>query len=232
MIDSDTRINDQWTVAQLVEEFDGHDFLPFDPDKDHFLCDFCSKGVAYQSNPRVGHYIADTVVNTNHSKWQKATDPHSHHRPLVPLASYCEDCTTRRLLFPCEGVAEIRMLFTLTEERTITNPEVTDVSGRDDGIPWEPKDLSEQITGVPWEQNELLAALAGKDQLWGAENMVTFFLSIGGGVDIRELVQWTGSLDPKVLGLARKEYQHFAEKMRRQGHSRKAFRDHVRGHDG
>lgn len=146
MVDPDTRINDQWTVAQLIEEFTGHDFLPFDPEKDHFLCDFCSKGVAYRSNPRVGHYIADKVLNTNHPKWRNATDPHDDRRPLVPLASYCEECTTRLLLFPCQGFAEVRMLFTLSDERTITNPEVTDVSERDDGIPWDPKELSEKIT--------------------------------------------------------------------------------------
>lgn len=231
MIDPDTRINDRWTVGQLCEEFDGRDFHPTDPTKDHFLCDFCSKGVAYQSSPRVGHYIADNVLNPDHPKWRNAIDPHSNHRPLVPLATYCEDCTTRRLLFPCEGVAEIRMRFTLTEERTITNPEVTDVSGRDDGIPWDPKDLSEKITGIPWEQNQLLASFGGEEQLWGAENMVTFFLSIGSGVDIRELIQWDGSLDPQALGRARKEYEQFVEKMRQHGYNRQAFRDHVRGDD-
>jgi hypothetical protein len=123
------------------------------------------------------------------------------------------------------------MLLTLTEERVITNPEVTDVSGPEDGIPWNPKELSEQITGIPWEQNALLAALEGEDQLWGPENMVTFLLSIGSGVDVRELVQWDGSLNPKALGRARKEYQEFVEKMRRHGYSRRAFRDHVRGDD-
>ena len=122
-------------------------------------------------------------------------------------------------------------MFTFSEERVITNPEVTDVSGRDDGIPWDPKELSEQITGVLWEQNALLAATAGEDQLWGAENMITFILSIGSGVDVHELVQWDGSLNPKALGRARKEYQAFVEKMRRHGHSRRAFRDHVRGED-
>ena len=231
MIDPDTRINEQWTVGQLIDAFEDADFLPFGPKKDHFLCDFCSTGVAYRSKPRVGHYIADNVLNTTHPKWRNATASHSDHRPLVPLASYCNDCTTRLLLFPCKGFAEVRMLFTLTEKRVITNPEVTDVSGRDDGIPWDPKELSEQITGVPWEQNALLAALAGEDQLWGPENMVTFLLSIGSGVDVRELVKWDGSLNPKVLGRARKEYQEFVETMQRHGHSRRAFRDHVRGED-
>jgi hypothetical protein len=231
MIDPATRINEQWTVGQLIDAFEDTDFLPFDPNKDHFLCDFCSTGVAYRSKPRVGHYIADNILNTTHPKWRNATASHSDHRPLVPLASYCDDCTTRLLLFPCKGFAEVRLLFTLTEERVVTNPEVTDVSGRDDGIPWDPKELSEQITGVPWEQNALLAAAAGEDQLWGPENMVTFFLSIGSGVDVRELVRWDGSLNPKALGRAHKEYQEFVEKMRRHGHSRRAFRDHVRGED-
>lgn len=45
------------------------------------------------------------------------------------------------------GSAEIRMLFILTEQRTVTHPEATDVSGRDDGIPWEPKKLSSKLQG-------------------------------------------------------------------------------------
>lgn len=231
MIDPATRINEQWTVGQLIDAFEDADFLPFDPNKDYFLCDFCSTGVAYRSKPRVGHYIADNILNTNHPKWRNATASHSDHRPLVPLASYCDDCTTRLLLFPCKGFAEVRLLFTLSEERVITNPEVTDVSGRGDGIPWDPKELSEQITGVPWEQNALLAALAGEDQLWGPENMITFLLSSVEGVDPRQLIKWDGSYDSKELGRARRKYREFVEKMRREGYSRRYFSDHVRRRD-
>lgn len=227
-VERDRRINPDWTVGELIDEFEGHDFLPTDPEKPHFLCDFCSTGVSYESEPRVGHYIADKVLNTNHPKWRAAAK--GGHRPLVPLATYCEDCSFDQLYFPCEDFAEVRMFFDLDEDRVMKNVEVMDVSGRDDGIPWDPKELSEKITGIPWEQHSLMSMLVG-DDLWGPENMVTFFLSIGSGVDIRELVKWDGSLDPKVLGRTRRQYEQFSEKMAEGGHSRKKFRDHVRGDD-
>jgi len=107
----------------------------------------------------------------------------------------------------------------------MSNPEVTDVSSADDGIPWNPRELSEKITGVPWEANAILAG----DELWGPENMVTVFLSMGSGIDIRELIKWDGSLDPQVLGHARREYRAFTRKMLEKGQTRTAFRDHVRG---
>lgn len=229
MTNPDERINNTWTVGRLVEAFEGRDFLPNDPIADHFLCDFCSKGVNYQSKPRPGGYIADRVLNIDHPVWQNAVQ--REPAPLVPLGTYCEACATRLLLFPCKGFAEVRVFFDLDDERVMRNVAVTDVSPRDDGIPWNPKDLTEQITGVPFEQNALVAALGDDDHLWGAENMVTMFLSVGSGVDIRELVRWDGSLDPRALGRARKEYQQFVEKMRRHGYSRRAFRDHVRGED-
>jgi hypothetical protein len=229
-MDSDTQINPNWTVGELEAEFEGHDFQPVDEDKDHFTCDFCSKGVHYEAEPRVGHYVADNVVNTTHPHWIAATRPHEGEgRPMVQLASYCEDCTIRRLLFPCEGYAEVRMSFDLDEKRVMENVEITDVSPRDDGIPWDPKELSESITGIPWHKNEMMMVILGREQLFGPENMVTFFLAVGGGVDIRELIQWDGSLDPKVLGRARREYADFQRKMARDNHSRRAFSKHVRG---
>jgi hypothetical protein len=223
--DPEKQINNNWTVGELTEKFEGDDFLPSDPEKDHFLCDFCSKGVAYESNPRVGHYIADDVLNSEHPVWQK----HGGSSTLVPLASYCEKCSTRMLLFPCEGFAEVRMFFDLDGEKVMKDVEVTDLSPRDDGIPWEPKELSERITQIQWEQQSFVAMLSGQDDLWGPENMVTFFLSSVDGVDIRQLVKWDGSFDPKLLGQARRKYKEFSKKMRKEGHSRKKFRDHVRG---
>lgn len=223
----DKQINDSWTVGGLIDEFEDHDFLPTNPDEDHFECDFCSKGVAYKSNPRVGGYVADNVLNTNHPKWQAAL--RQGGRPIVPLASYCEECSTRLLLFPCEGFAEVRTFFDLDEDMVMRNVEITDLSGRDDGISWDPKELMEEISGVPFEEERLLAAMMGQDHLWGPENMVTVFLSTVGGVDIRELVKWDGSLDPKLLGQARRKYEDFQKKMQKHGHSRRAFRDHVRG---
>jgi len=226
--DPDKQINDNYTVGELTENFEGDDFLPSDPEKDHFLCDFCSKGVSYESNPRVGHYIADDVLNSEHPVWQK----HGGSGTLVPLASYCEECSIRMLFFPCEGFAEVRVFFDLDEEKVKRNVEVTDLSPRNDGIPWDPKELSERITQIQWEQQSFVAMLSGQDDLWGPENIVTFFLSSVNGVDIRQLVKWDGSLDPKLLGQARRKYEKFRKKMSKGGHSRKKFRDHVRGDDG
>jgi len=225
MTDSDEQINGLWTVGELVEEFEGSDFNPSDPEKDHFLCDFCSKGVAYESNPRVASYIADNVLNSDHPVWQR----HGGGGTLVPLATYCEECSTRMLFFPCEGFAEVRMFFSLDAEKVMKNVEITDLSPRDDGIPWNPKELHEKIAQVDWEQQSFMALLSGEDNLWGPENMVTVYLSSVDGVDIRQLVKWDGSLDPKLLGQARRKYEEFRKKMKRGGHSRKKFRDHVRG---
>jgi len=225
MTDHDTNINPDWTVAQLLELYDGHTYETNHDHSDHFICDYCATGVAYSSNPRVGQYVTDSVLNPDHPIWRAAKRNHPERRPIIPLATYCEDCATHRLYFPCEGFNEVRVFFTLDDDRTMTNPEVTDLSPADDGIPWDPRDLSEKITGLPWEEN---AVVSGKE-VWGPENMVTSFLSMAGGVDIRELVNWDGSLNPKLLGQARREYRAFAEKMLREGRTRTAFRDHVRG---
>lgn len=225
MIDHDTRINPDWTVAQLLDLYDGHTYETKHDHPDRFICDFCAAGVAYSSSPCVAQYVTDRVLNPDHPVWQSKIREHPGKRPLTPLATYCEDCAARRLYFPCEGFNEARVFFTLEEDRTMSNPEVTDVSSADDGIPWNPRELSQKITGVPWEANAILAG----DELWGAENMVTVFLSMGSGVDIRELVKWDGSLDPQVLGHARREYRAFTRKMLEKGQTRTAFRDHVRG---
>lgn len=220
-MDPDTRVNPDTTVGELEERFEGQDFLA-QPEKDHFVCDFCSKGVKYSSKPRVAQYIADDVLNMNHPKAAQI----KRGRPLVQLASYCEECSKQQLFFPCEGVAEARVFIDLDKERVMRNVKATDASPRDDGIPWDPKELSEKITTIPFDAN---VAIAGGDHLWGPENMVTFFLSTVGEIDIRELVKWDGSIDPKLLGRARKEYEQFGRKMEQHGYSRKAFRDNVRG---
>lgn len=225
-MDAETVIKPGLTVEKVIEEFEGRDFEASNPEEKHFICDFCSKGVNYASNPRVGHYLADDVLNENHNYARQI----KQNRPLVPLASYCEDCTTRNIMFPCEGTAEVRMLFDLDESRTMHNVEVTDVSPRDDGIPWDPREVSEKIMEVPFDAQAGMASLMSQaGDLWGPENMVTFFLASVDGVDIRELVQWNGSLDPKVLGQARRKFEDFQQEMRKGGHSRKTFRDNVRG---
>lgn len=228
-ITDDMHINPRTTVAELTSEFEGTDFDPIEPDKDHWICDFCSTGVPYSANARVADYFADDILSHNHPY---SSQIHAN-RPLIPLASYCEDCSTRRLLFPCHGFAEARVMYNLGKDRIVRDVDVTDVSPRDDGIPWNPKDVSNAITQAPFEQ---MLELGGNQHLWGPENMVTFFLSSIGGIDIRELVQWDGEIDNDVLGRARIEYDRFMHKMIRASDgpgrtNRKAFRDHVRGDD-
>lgn len=230
-IDPDTRINDAWTVGRLEDDFEGEAHEPHEKvkGKDHIFCDFCSKGIAYQSEPRVAFYIADDVLNPDHPQWQHALKYANGVRPVVPLAVYCEECSHQRILFPCEGFAEVRMFFDLDEDRVLKNVDVTDVSPADDGIPWDPRELGEEITSINWEERMLMQALTGEDQLWGPENMITFFLSAVDGIDPRELIQPDGSLDPKALGRARKSWRRFRKKMKAGGYERQKFRDHVRG---
>jgi hypothetical protein len=229
--DPDKQINDNWTVGELEAEFEGQEYVTHHQvrKEDHFFCDFCSRGIAYQSNPRVAWYVADGVLNPGHPVWRQAVKERFGGKPIVPLAVYCPGCSTRRVLFPCEGYAEVHAFFDLDEGRVLKNVEVTDVSPPDDGIPWEPRELSERITEIPWDQHMLMQTISAEDQLWGPENMITFFLSAVDGVDPRELIQYDGSLDPKLLGQARKSWKQFRKKMKRGGHSRKKFRDHVRG---
>lgn len=209
------------TVERLTDEYEGGKFHAYQPNAAHFECDWCSKGVAYKSKPRVGHYMADRVLNPTTPKAKQV----NRQRRLAPLATYCEECTSYNLLFPCKGFTEVRLLFDLDENMVMQNVDVTDISAEDDGIPWDPRELSEKITRVPFTENALFAGL---DHIWGPENIVTVFLSIGAEIDIRELVKWDGSLDPQLLGQSRRKYQDFREKMGQHGHDRRAFRDHVR----
>lgn len=219
--DADERINPGWTVGEVEKEFEGKPFLN-DVEGAKFLCDFCSKGVSYSRRKTVTGYIADDILNPDHPKWPRG------QRPLVPLATYCPECSTHRLLFPCEGFAEIRYRFTVDDDGIFRDVEVTDISPRDDGIPYDATEVSEQITGVPWEHQSLVSMVARGD-MWGPENFITFFLSSVDGIDPRNLIRWDGSVDPQQLGLARRKYENFAEKMQRGGYSRTKFRDHVRG---
>lgn len=136
MIDHNTRINPDWTVAQLLNLYGGRTYETKHDDPDRFICDFCAANVAYSNTPRVAQYVTDRVLNPGHPVWQSKMREHPGKQPLTPLATYCEDCAARRLYFPCEGFNEARVFFTLKEDRTMSNPEVTDVSSADDGIPW------------------------------------------------------------------------------------------------
>lgn len=222
-IDPETTLTPGVTAEELVAEFEGEVFDALYEDSDeHFLCDYCSKGVSFASEPEVAWYIADDVLDP------PVTGEVQHikeNRPLVPLAVYCPEHANRMLYFPCEGFAEARVVFSLDADRVMHDLVVTDHSPRDDGIPWDPRELSERVTGVPFAENALMAP----EELWGPENMVTFFLAIDTEVDLRELIQWDGTLDPKLLGQARKQWENFAKEMRERYHDERSFSRYVRG---
>lgn len=223
-IDPETVIRPGVTAEGVQSRHEGEPFLAANDSDDHFICDFCAKGVAYQSRPRVGHYMCDDVLNNDSHITRKI----KRERPLTSMATYCEDCTAELLLFPCVGFAEARLTFDLGPDQTMKNVSVVDVSQRDDGIPWDPRAVTEKVTQTDFDATALLS----DGKVWGPENIVTIFLSAVSDVDIRKLVQPDGSLDPKELGRARKEYETFRQQMRRKGHSRKSFKNHVQGENG
>lgn len=213
------------TVELLEDEYEGEEFPAHYEDKSHFECDWCSKGVAYASNPRCGHYMSDRVA---HSATPRARTI-NQSGTLSAMGTYCEECSQRLLLFPCRGYTEVRLFFDLDEDRIMQNVEVTDISARDDGIPWDPAEVSEQITNIPIDEH----ASASEDVMMAPENIVTWLLSISSEIDVRELVQYDGSLDPKALGRARRAHEQYLKKMQKYGNDRaehkRQFRDHVQG---
>lgn len=228
MLDADDHVTDAVTVDDLEAYYEGRDCVLGDPSKDHFVCDWCEKDVPYPTNERLGLYLTNDVINDDHPSWRLMTVPVGSP-PLVPIAVYCEECTTRRLLLPCEGYAEARLTFNIGEDKTSRDVEVTDVSPSEDGIPWNPAELYEQVTGVPFDKNVLLSALLTQgNELWGPEDVVRICQSIGAEVDIREVIRADGSLSPGALSQAQEAYTEFSREYQRNGCSRKWFQEHLR----
>ncbi|WP_424016311.1 hypothetical protein ACOZ4N_01410 (plasmid) [Halorientalis pallida] len=209
------------TAEQFEHRYDGEPFTAAHPEKNHFECDFCSKGVPYAKEPRVGQYFADRLPYAISADAREV----NQRRILTPLATYCEEHSYRRLLFPCKGYTEVRVFINLDENQMVHDPEITDISPVDDGIPWKPGELAEQITEVPPQE---IAIFAGDAVAMGPENIVTFFLSLDSGIDIRQLVKWDGSINTQLLGQARRKYRTFAAEMRRSGWDKQHFRNRVR----
>jgi hypothetical protein len=205
------------TAEEFLAVMEGHAFPAAFPEKDHFECDWCSKGVPYKKRPRVGQYLSNRVP---HDRTEKARTLNKRG-VLTPMATYCEDCTTKRLLVPAEGYTEARLLVTISESQTMTNPELTDVSPADAGIPWSPEDVFEQISQLPYGK-----FVEKSDVTMAPENLVTWFLASGPNIDIRELIQHDGSLDEQKLVQAREAYRQW---MANAPESREEYRDRVRG---
>lgn len=215
-----------FTVEGMRDEYLGSTHESALDSERHWECDWCATGVLYKGGSSGAMYFADDLVGDQPQP--DASFVHEH-RPMTALALYCEDCATDRLLFPCEGYAEVRAQVEFDPDRTYTRFDVTDISGRDDGIPWDPKEVHGAITDLPFET---MAAVNGPQ---GPENMVTVMLSYGDGIDLRELVDYEGNLDPKYLGKARRIFEDHVEEMAgairgepdaRKAH-RKKFRDNI-----
>lgn len=216
----DTQVHPHLTVGEVEELFEGKQFhYKTDEGNDHYICDWCSKGVSIASEPRVSQYLADKVINESHPK----SGVVNRQRKLTQLATYCPECSHSFLLFPCTGTAEVRLQFSLSDEETMTEVEVTDASPRDDGVAWDPAEISESITQVSLDQNAI-----SQEAIYGPENFVTIFQSSLETTEIRSIVNPDGTIDPKELGRARKEYEEFQSKMRQEGYTREAYSSHVR----
>jgi hypothetical protein len=215
-IDCETRIGEETTVSDIEEQLEMSKVSH--GNEGHYLCDWCSKGVSFSSNSRVSHYISDSVLDTGHEECAFI----NRERALTQLATYCEECSSKRLLFPCEGFSELRIQFTLTDDGRMSQVSVTDISLRKDGIPWNPVHVTEKITETDFQKNAFLTG-----HLYGPENMVTVFLSWSESeIDIRDMVKPDGSIRGKYLGRARKKYNEFRSKMG--DYSRDKFSSHVR----
>lgn len=204
------------TLDELEDDIAGSEMNA--PDR-HFKCDFCSKGVPYSSNPRVGHYFADDVVYVNN----RAAKFIREQGTLASLATYCEECTHRLLYFPHEPTTEIRVLTDLDEDKVVSNVEFSDVSSEGDGIPWDPVELQGRL-GV--DTDLLQKAIS---ELIAPENVVTFFMCISSNIDIRELFNPDGTIKPKPLGRARREFDDLLSNRGEVLTDKKKFTDHVRG---
>jgi hypothetical protein len=226
MPDDDDHVTDAIIVGELEACYEGRDFIAADQSNDHFVCDWCAAGVPYTTDKRLSQYIVNNVINDQNPIWQQSV-AQAGTRPFTPMATYCADCTTQLLLLPCEGYSEVRLAFDMGDDRTYRNVEITDCSPEEDGIPWNPADLSEQITGVPFHKNALLAAAHGVE-LWAPEDMVRMFQSIGPHLDIRKAIRADGSLEPQALDRAREAYDEFTQALQRNNFSREWFRDRTR----
>lgn len=205
----------------LREFFVGEEFRPHDQ-KSNWECDFCSKGVNYSSKARkFGTYLADDVLGDNPLANKAREMSEDYEITWMSLATYCRGCSVPRLYFPCEGFDEIRAMVTI-EGEIITDLEVADHSPSDDGIPWDPIELTERIQQVPFDMNP-----AVDQDLWGPENMATWFMAIGPDADIREFVDYEGNIDDRAIGRARKAYKKFVEAMEEGNFERTAFREYV-----
>jgi len=213
-------------VELLKEQYEGKEFPAHYEDKNHLECDFCSVGIPYKKEPRVGHYLADKVVIETSEQQRMLNE----QRVLSSLATYCQDCSWDNVYFPAKGFTEVRAFFTIDENRIMRDFEVTDISPVDEGIPWNPEELLERITQHSSVSFKRFVEASEGEFMSGPENIVTFCFALG-DIDLRALVNWDGSINEKELGQARRKYEKLVQNragVSSRSEARKQFRDHVR----
>lgn len=183
----------------VEDRLDGYEFETGLDSDEHYLCDWCSKGVSYKGNGLVSHYLCDKLVTGD------------EYDDLAILGTYCPDCTSRLLYFPCEGYHEVRVLSKLTSDQIIVEPEVTDTSPEDDGIPWDPMDIYLKICSLPKE----IAMNHAQDIEMAPENMVTFLETVFYELSVTSMINPDGTVDDTLLKLAQEEFRQFMEEARK-----------------
>lgn len=207
------------TVETFEERYQGNQYVTSSQRSSGFECDFCAEKVSYSDRPRVSQYLTDRLPGENeHSQEFNKTGQ------LAPMATYCPDCSSEFLYLPCETYTEVRLQVTIDEQQILREPEITDISAHDDGIPWKPTNVVKQITETAYDDHELFG---GSEHAIAPENVVTIFCSLGEGIDLREFVKMDGSLEPQHLGRARKQYQEIKSQVNSQGMHRSKFQNNI-----
>ena len=214
------------TTEQLKEKFSETGVRVEQGYEQHYECDFCSKGVPYSKEPRVALYFADRMIFEDNPRAKIINE----RNVLTHIATYCEECSSRLLLFPHEGTTEARAMVTITEDYQYEDIKFTDISPKDDGIPWDPLELQAKLTGIPRDGQKAIGAQS--DVLWGPENFVVIFMSMTNNMDIREVYDYEGNIDPQVLGRARKELEkvqdEYVKGLSKGKSSKRTYQDIVR----
>lgn len=220
-IPPNTDINLNVTVGKLQSILNEYKLSPdIPPQQNYIKCDYCSSKIYADKENKLSQYLCDDILNNNHPK---SSEIHQQ-RLLTQLATYCEDCSDELLFLPCREFAEVRVMFTSNEDWIICDPEITDVSPRDDGINWNPIEVSNKISPDNFNFHSLMVG----NELWGPENIFTIYDSALKNVAMGSLIRYDGSLDSDVLKEAKKEYIRFLSIMSKNSYDESKFTRYVK----
>lgn len=111
-----------------------------------YKCDFCSGTIhprkkGHESpDARVSHYLTSELLN---DEWVP-DDP----APFSILRTYCPDCDRNRIQWPCKGWNELLVSSNFRPDGTVDDFELEDFSSKDDGEPWDPKEVWEAVHNI------------------------------------------------------------------------------------